>query len=147
MKKAERKKSIKKQVITCAVLAASLLLPISTSAASAPYTLYQVGSTADKATSTSFGQVYMGGSIDVDEAFKWMIQKANGGDFLVIRATGTDAYNSYIYDLAKSIGKPLNSVSTIVVDDLIRAGSDSSLMTKLTRQKASFLLEAIKLIT
>jgi hypothetical protein len=32
MKKAERKKSIKKQVITCAVLAASLLLPISTSA-------------------------------------------------------------------------------------------------------------------
>ncbi|WP_255293551.1 hypothetical protein [Priestia megaterium] len=73
MKKAERKKSIKKQVITCAVLAASLLLPISTSAASAPYTLYQVGSTADKATSTSFGQVYMGGSTDVDEAFKWMI--------------------------------------------------------------------------
>ncbi|QSF33544.1 cyanophycinase [Priestia megaterium] len=138
MKKVKRKKSIKKQVITGAVLAASLLLPISASAASAPYTLYQVGSTADKATSTSFGQVYMGGSIDVDEAFKWMIQKANGGDFLVIRATGTDAYNSYIYDLAKSIGKPLNSVSTIVVDDLIRAGSDSSLIDKINKAEGIF---------
>lgn len=147
MKKAKRKKSIKKQVITCAVLATSLLLPISASAASAPYTLYQVGSTADKATSTSFGQVYMGGSTDVDEAFKWMIQKANGGDFLVIRATGTDAYNSYIYDLAKSIGKPLNSVSTIVVDDLIRAGSDSSLIDKINKAEGIFLLEAIRLIT
>lgn len=62
MKKAKRKKSIQKQVITGAVLAASLLLPISASAASASasYTLYKVGSTADKATSTSFGQVYMG---------------------------------------------------------------------------------------
>jgi cyanophycinase-like exopeptidase len=89
----------------------------------------------------------MGGSTDVDEAFKWMIQKANGRDFLVIRATGTDAYNSYIYDLAKSIGKPLNSVSTIVVDDLIRAGSDSSLIDKINKAEGIFLLEAIKLIT
>jgi len=46
--------------------------------------------------------VLMGGGPDVDEAFRWMIQRAgitpgHGGRFVVIRATGTDAYNPYIY--------------------------------------------------
>jgi hypothetical protein len=35
----------------------------------------------------------MGGGTDVDAAFQWMCQRSGGGDFLVIRATGTDAYN------------------------------------------------------
>lgn len=44
----------------------------------------------------------MGGGYDVGEAFRWMINRAGitsqtGGHFLVIRATGTDAYNPYIY--------------------------------------------------
>lgn len=46
--------------------------------------------------------VLMGGGPDVDEAFRWMIQRAGiqpgtGGRFVIIRATGTDAYNPYIY--------------------------------------------------
>ncbi|MBV6737634.1 cyanophycinase [Priestia megaterium] len=141
MKKIKSNKRIGKRVLACAVLATSLILPslpASTSAASSPYTLYTVGSSTDKTASTTFGQVYMGGSTDVDEAFKWMIQKANGGDFLVIRATGTDAYNQYIFDLAKSIGKPLNSVSTIVVNDLASAGSNSSLIDKINKAEGIF---------
>jgi hypothetical protein len=35
--------------------------------------------------------------------------RAGGGDFVVIRASGTDAYNPYIYDLC-----PCDSVATIV---------------------------------
>lgn len=46
--------------------------------------------------------VLMGGGYDVAEAFRWMIAqagitRATGGRFVIIRATGTDAYNPYIY--------------------------------------------------
>ena len=33
----------------------------------------------------------------MDAAFAWMIARAGGGDFLVLRTTGTDAYDPYIY--------------------------------------------------
>ena len=35
----------------------------------------------------------MGGGTDVDEAFAWHIDNANGGDFLILRASGADGYN------------------------------------------------------
>lgn len=46
--------------------------------------------------------VVMGGGPDVDEAYRWMIQqagitKATGGRIVVIRASGTDAYDPYFY--------------------------------------------------
>lgn len=46
--------------------------------------------------------VLMGGGYDVGEAFRWMIAqagiaRATGGRFVILRATGTDAYNGYIY--------------------------------------------------
>jgi cyanophycinase-like exopeptidase len=46
--------------------------------------------------------VLMGGGPDVNEAFRWMITRAgvtsgSGGRFVIIRATGTDAYDPYIY--------------------------------------------------
>jgi cyanophycinase len=53
----------------------------------------------------------MGGSTDVDEAIKWMISKSGGGDFVVIRATGTNAYNSYIYGLGS-----VHSVETLLIN-------------------------------
>lgn len=70
----------------------------------------------------------MGGGPDVDEGFRLMIRKAGatattGGRFLVIRATGTDAYNSYIYDSSGTTwtsyvgGKDLHltSVETLII--------------------------------
>lgn len=46
--------------------------------------------------------VLMGGGPDVDPAFRWLIQRAGikpgtGGRFVVIRASGEDGYNPYIY--------------------------------------------------
>lgn len=49
------------------------------------------------------------------EAFQWMCKKANGGDFLVIRATGTGAYNPYISALCAAAGYPANSVATLII--------------------------------
>ncbi|MBL8512483.1 MAG: pre-peptidase C-terminal domain-containing protein [Betaproteobacteria bacterium] len=73
--------------------------------------LGKVGSTTDKATSTTGGTVLMGGGSDVDAAIQWMIGKSGGGDVVVLRSTGTNAYNSYIYGLGT-----VNSVQTLLVD-------------------------------
>ncbi|MCP5265179.1 MAG: cyanophycinase [Burkholderiaceae bacterium] len=71
-----------------------------------PYTYYALGSPEIQ---PSIGQArptpsyaLMGGGPDVDEAFRWMIQRAGiapgtGGRLVVIRATGDDAYNPYIF--------------------------------------------------
>jgi len=40
---------------------------------------------------------------DADDALQWMCQRSGGGDFLVIRATGTDAYNPYIQTYRDSV--------------------------------------------
>ena len=85
-----------------------------------PYSYYVTGSDGDKVVNlpaTSSGLALVGGGTDVDEVFKWMGTKANGGDFLVIRATGTNAYNRYIDGLVPS----LDSVATLIIPDLAAA--------------------------
>ena len=62
-------------------------------------------------SATTPGTVLMGGGTDVDGAFQWMCGKSGNGDFLVIRATGTDAYNPYIEQLCPSV----NSVATLII--------------------------------
>jgi cyanophycinase-like exopeptidase len=74
------------------------------------YEYYVVGNGGNVNTNTSAGLVLMGGGTDVDAAFQWMIGKMGGGDFVVIRATGTDAYNPYIYGLGT-----VDSVETIII--------------------------------
>jgi cyanophycinase len=77
--------------------------------AAAGYSYSVVGNPADVVTATSGLLVLQGGGTDVDENFVRMGAKAGGGDFVVIRASGTDAYNPYIYSLCSC-----DSVATIV---------------------------------
>jgi cyanophycinase len=74
--------------------------------------LGKVGSTTDKVTTTSGGFVLMGGGADVDAAMQWMINKSGGGDVVVLRSTGTNAYNSYLFGLGT-----VNSVQTLLIDN------------------------------
>ena len=71
----------------------------------------RLGNPQDVSTRAHGGILFAGGGTDVDAAFRWMCAKANGGDFLVIRASGTAAYNSYIRGLCPA----LNSVATLIV--------------------------------
>jgi len=75
------------------------------------YSYFRVGNAADVATATTGGTVLMGGGTDVDAAFQWMCGRSGNGDFLVIRATGTDAYNPYIQQLCPGE----NSVATLII--------------------------------
>lgn len=101
--------------------------------------------------------VIMGGGPDVDSAFRWMIERGgvrpgSGGRFVVIRASGTDAYNPYIYfssealDTSSTIanewigGKALglSSVETLVIPD--RDAANSSFVNEVVgRANAVFI--------
>ena len=54
----------------------------------------------------------MGGSTDVDEAMRWMLSRAGGGDVVIIRASGSTGYNNYLYTL----GAKVNSVETLLIN-------------------------------
>jgi cyanophycinase len=88
-----------------------MLLVAMPSEAGKRYTYTRVGSSTNVYVPTTPGFVLMGGGTDVDEAFVWMCSRADHGDFLVIRASGTDAYNPYIHQLCPN----LNSVATLIV--------------------------------
>ena len=75
------------------------------------YSYFRVGNANDVTTTTTAGTVLMGGGTDVDAAFQWMCGRSGNGDFLVIRATGTDAYNPYIQQLCPTE----NSIATLII--------------------------------
>jgi cyanophycinase-like exopeptidase len=74
------------------------------------YKHYLIGNPADVKKPTSGLVVLQGGGDDVDENYVRMGAKSGGGDFVVIRASGADEYNDYIYKLCKC-----DSVATLVV--------------------------------
>jgi cyanophycinase len=95
--------------------------------------LGKTGSTTPKASTTTGGAVLMGGGLDVDEAIKWMIAKSGGGDFVVIRSTGTNAYNDYIYGLGG-----VNSVQTLLIASTTDA-NDACVVQTIKNAGAVFL--------
>jgi cyanophycinase len=76
------------------------------------YQYFRIGEKSDSTVTPSAGYALMGGGKDLDDAFRWLCQKANGGDFLVLRAADDDAYNSYVNGLCKA-----NSVATLIIPD------------------------------
>ncbi|MDO8333713.1 MAG: cyanophycinase [Nitrosomonas sp.] len=76
------------------------------------YEYFRIGKVEDAFNMvTTPGTVLMGGGTDVDAAFEWMCTLSGQGDFLVVRATGTDAYNPYIQQLCPNG----NSVATLII--------------------------------
>jgi cyanophycinase-like exopeptidase len=76
------------------------------------YTSYFTGNTNNITTVTTPGTCLMGGATENDNAMKWLLEKANGGDIVVIRSTGTNGYNNYFYT---DLGITVNSVETLVI--------------------------------
>ncbi|CAH0292014.1 Cyanophycinase [Massilia sp. Bi118] len=99
----------------------------------------------------------VGGGYDVGEAFRWMIARAGitpatGGRFVIIRATGTDAYNPYIYsrlgqvdtssprgyEMVGGIDLGLSSVETLVISSRAMA-EDPQVLKVVGRANAIFI--------
>jgi cyanophycinase len=96
-------------------------------------TTYLTGDGTDITTSATAGLLLMGGSTDVDAAIGWFLQRAGGGDVVVIRSTGADGYNSYMYNMV-----PVNSVETIIIDSREKAAL-GSVAQKIRNAEALFV--------
>ena len=73
---------------------------------------YLTGADADAPVRPSGpGLIVMGGGTDVDEAFTWQLQYIGGGDVVVLRTSGSDGYNDYLFS---DIGG-VDSVETLLV--------------------------------
>lgn len=95
--------------------------------------LGKTGNPTPKASTTAGGVVLMGGGLDVDEAFKWMIARSGGGDFVILRSSGTNAYNEYIYAMGG-----INSVQTLLIANTTDA-NDACVVETIRNAAAVFL--------
>lgn len=75
------------------------------------FTSYLIGNQNSVATNPEGGICLMGGASEDDNAMRWFLERVNGGDVLVLRTSGSDGYNSYLYN---ELGVSVNSVETIV---------------------------------
>ena len=116
---------------TCAAI---LLCALPLAAQPAPaYEHTLVGNPADAHAKGTGGYILAGGGTDQPAAFKWMIERAGGGDIVIIRASGADAYNQWILDLGGA-----DSVETIVFKDR-SAASDPFVLERLRNAEAVFI--------
>lgn len=93
-----------------------LLIPIT--GFSQGYTSYFTGNTTNITTTPEFGVCMMGGATEHDNAMTWLLQKANGGDVVVLRSSGSNGYNDYLYS---ELGVTVNSVETLVITSVAGA--------------------------
>jgi cyanophycinase len=110
-----------------------LLVGVAPAGAEHGYSYFVVGNPADVVTPTSGLLVLQGGGTDVDENFVRMGARSGGGDFVVIRASGTDAYNPYIYGLCGC-----DSVETIVFKNR-NASFEPFVIDKIRNAEALFI--------
>jgi cyanophycinase len=92
------------------LLVISLILAATPPARASDYKYIRIGKERDLSAKTVSGYALMGGGSDLDEAFRFLCDKAAGGDFLILRAAGDDDYNSYVNSLCK-----MNSVATLII--------------------------------
>ncbi len=92
----------------------------------------RAGNPADITTRPSPGYLLMGGGKDVEEAFTWLINKSAGGDFLILRAAGTPAYNPFVLKLGK-----VNSVATLILKTREQS-SDPTVLDAVNKAEAIF---------
>jgi len=97
------------------------------------YQRYLTGNPADVIRPTSGLWVLQGGGDDVDENYVRMAAHGGGGDFVVLRASGDDDYNEYIFALCHC-----DSVETIVFDSR-EAASDPSVIATIRNAEALFI--------
>ncbi len=96
------------------------------------YTSYFTGNSTDIITNPLGGVCLMGGATEDDNAIKWFLQRANGGDVLVLRTTGSNGYNSYFYT---GLGIPVNSVESIVCHNAM-ASNETYIIQKIQQAEA-----------
>lgn len=98
-----------KSVMTHGYAALLILLP-SAQLSGQTHTTWRLGSPTSIDVTPTFGVCLMGGGSEHPAAAAWFLERANGGDVVVLRTSGADGYNAFFYE---ELGVPINSVTTI----------------------------------
>jgi len=103
------------------------------SAQTTPYTYVRAGEPANITVHTRAGFALMGGGTDLDEAFRFLCDRASGGDMVVLRARGDDEYNAYLRGICH-----LNSVATLIIPNR-KAAQDPFVAETISHAAAIFI--------
>ena len=71
---------------------------------------WRLGPDTDTEATPLGGIILSGGAGEVDPAMQWFLQRAGGGDVLILRVSGSDGYQDYFYE---ELGVDVASVETI----------------------------------
>lgn len=107
------------------------------SPASAKWKYFREGNSADAAPKPIAGFALMGGGGKQEVAFKFLCDRASGGDFLILRANTEDDYARRVNKEMKAMC-PLNSAATIVFDDR-EDSTDKKLLEKIDQAESIFI--------
>lgn len=99
------------------------------------YTSFLTGNAQDTVVEPDFGICLMGGAGESDDGMRWFLEKANGGDVVVIRTSGSDGYNDYMYS---ELGVSIHSVETILFNSAA-AATDPYVVDRLNGAEAIWL--------
>ncbi len=122
-----------KNLYTNTILITSVLL--STALHGQNYTSYFTGNEENIDVQPQFGLCLMGGAGESDEAMIWFLERANGGDVVVLRASGSDGYNDYMFS---ELGVAINSVESIVFHNA-NASYDPYVIDKVNNAEAIWM--------
>lgn len=113
-----------------------LLFSFVATAQNESYTSYFTGNTEDAVTEDiQAGLLLAGGAGDSDAAMTWFLNRSGGGDILVLRASGSDGYNEYLFS---ELGVSVNSVETIVFHNA-EASTDEYVLQQIQNAEAVFI--------
>ncbi len=99
------------------------------------YESYRIGNVdAARPAKTSAGLMLMGGGKEIDAAFAWLAAKAGHGHLLVLRASGDDDLQNYLF---RTVGG-IVSVQTLIFHDR-RAASDPAVLDAVKHADGIFI--------
>jgi beta-aspartyl-peptidase (threonine type) len=125
---------VTKSAALAGFLAACALAPGAALAAPA-YDYFLTGNPADaQPAHTTGGLLLAGGGTDNDDAFRWFVKCAGGGDIVILRASGKDGYNDYLFSKIGGV----DSVETLLFHDR-SASSDPRVLEIIAHADGIFL--------
>ncbi|MCJ7556108.1 MAG: cyanophycinase [Gammaproteobacteria bacterium] len=124
---------VQRVTIARAGMLAGFLLFATHAGAADGYQYYLTGNPENVERTTQGLIVAQGGGDDVDENYIQMGLKGGGGDFVVLRASGEDGYNEYIFELCQC-----DSVETLVFNNR-EAASDPFVIKTIRNAEALFI--------
>ncbi len=125
--------TMKQNVIFALFLLTFHCIPVGLVAQS--YTSYMTGNPDDAIVNIQPAFILAGGGTDNDDAMKWMLSRAKGGDVVVLRASGSDGYNTYLYE---DLGVNIHSVETILFHSRA-ASSDPYVLDRIKNAEVIFI--------